>query len=124
MTALYGTWRMSETQSDVIVSDSHAVGLCVTHETSPQEQRRRLALGLSRHEAILPEVDWYDGHFICESVHPAFRPLLLAAPRLLQRVSERQRDCGCGDHRCPACLEDLGVLASVNGPLARVGGAR
>jgi hypothetical protein len=63
-----GNWRMSPGQSDAIVSDNHTMGAC-HHET----------MGGYFHDF---EATWA-GHFVCESVRHEYRPLILAAPRLL-----------------------------------------
>lgn len=66
-------WRMCERQPDAVVTEDHSVGRCMAsvHEgkKTPEEQRAQ-------------EMEWYGGHFVCESVQPEFRPLVTAAPEL------------------------------------------
>lgn len=55
-------------------------------------------------------VDYYGGHLVAESVAPCNRPLIVAAPKLLQALREVVGDCYYLDNpggtpRCNFCQE-------------------
>lgn len=69
------TWRMSQRQPDAVITDTHDAGPCVggSRNATPEAAREQ-------------ELDWYGGHFVCESVNPSYRRRILACPAMLHAL--------------------------------------